>query len=488
MNGDDDSDEDDSSNEDQDGSDDDGSDPGKFADPDDVDMDVDEDDEDIDSEVAFGDSDIERFKDFSFRGSSKIQSTNGFKKRPTASDFMSDSEEIDEDMLDANGQHAEDVEEDYAEDDDGKENGGSSDHGSASSDGEQDDDEDTDGEQTNVESEDGDAEKERRAELRKIMNEEQKTVVATISQAAKADADKGNAVKQQRKAFDSLLSVRIVLQKSLIATNSMAVVERNEAEDAFEAPYQAAEDAALKLWNTLDGLRHELIKASGTSNGKKRKRDVDSSTPSSKIWERMQASEVASIDNRQRTLEKWWGKVRGSIAPLTGKFKTVAPMSLTSVIQEQLAKPETTQKTKRPRSCAPVQEKSKVIEDTNIYDDTTLYKVLLNQLVEQRKVDSISAVGGGTAPAQWAVKEAKMRKVVDTKASKGRKMRFTVHEKLQNFMAPEDRGSWEQPAVDRFFGTLLGQKMTLGEDGVEVDEDEEYAVLVEEEGLKLFRS
>jgi protein AATF/BFR2 len=86
---------------------------------------------------------------------------------------------------------------------------------------------------------------------------------------------------------------------------------------------------------------------------------------------------------------------------------------------------------------------------------------------------------------QWAVKEAKMRKTVDTKASKGRKMRYTVHEKLQNFMAPEDRGTWEPDAIDRFFGTLLGQKMTLGE-GMEIDEEE--AISPEEAGLRLFRS
>ena len=78
------------------------------------------------------------------------------------------------------------------------------------------------------------------------------------------------------------------------------------------------------------------------------------------------------------------------------------------------------------------------MEDSQIYDDTGFYKLLLNQLVEQRKMDSGLTNGGAVGAAQWAVKEAKMRKTVDTKASKGRKMRYTVHEKLQNFMAPED--------------------------------------------------
>jgi protein AATF/BFR2 len=95
---------------------------------------------------------------------------------------------------------------------------------------------------------------------------------------------------------------------------------------------------------------------------------------------------------------------------------------------------------------------------------------------------------GGRPIAQWtAVKEAKTKKNVDTKASKGRKMRYTVHEKLQNFMAPEDRTAWEQDAVDRFFGTLLGQKMSLGEEDEEMSDGVEGVPLAEE-ALMLFRS
>merc|ERR1712093_107014 len=145
-----------------------------------------------------------------------------------------------------------------------------------------------------------------------IMGEEQQSVVASITQAAKADAAKGNAVKEQRKAFDSLLSVRMVLQKALIATNSMSTVEEKESEDLANQPYEAAEEAAIKLWNTLDGLRNQLSKAGGAITGQKRKRGIELSTSSSDIWDRMQSSEVAMIDTRQSTLEKWSSKVRGT--------------------------------------------------------------------------------------------------------------------------------------------------------------------------------
>ncbi|KAK0109749.1 rRNA-processing protein bfr2 [Cadophora gregata] len=448
----------------------------RFADPEDSDLELDVDEEgDIDSDAAFGESDEEKFKDFTFRGSGKPREASGRKKRPTASDFMSESEgdddgarlnrdnsdepETDEDVLDISKQHQEESDED-----------GSSDSQQDSEDNADDDEESESDEDTEGEDGEDDDEDEQRAELRKIMGEEQQSVVASITEAAKADAAKGNAVKEQRKAFDSLLSVRMVLQKALIATNSMSAVEEKETEDSANEPYEGAEEAAIKLWNTLDGLRNQLSKAGGAKTGQKRKRGIERSTSSSDIWERMQSSEVTMIDTRQTTLEKWSSKVRGTTSlPISRKLNPSAPQqSITSVLQDQLASSEhLVQKTRIPRACAPVQRDAKLTEDPNIYDDGNFYQMLLKELVDQRRVESLTAPAAGKALQWTAVKEVKTRKNVDTKASKGRKMRFTVHEKLQNFMAPEDRTSWRPEAIDLFFGNLLGQKMNLGEDDEE---------------------
>ncbi|TVY48924.1 Protein bfr2 [Lachnellula occidentalis] len=495
----------------------------KFADPDDSEIEVEDEDGDIDSDEAFGDSDSEKFKEFTFRGSGKPVELNGHKKRATAADFMSTSEdegvaldevesnedETDEDVLDTARQHSDDSENDIFSTARQSPEKGDSKNDSSSKDLEDEENSDEDDEMDSMPSEDAqsgngsesededddDVEKERKADLKKFGNEGQNALVATISQAAKADTDKGNAVKQQRKAFDSLLSVRMVLQKALVATNSMTVNEDKDTEDVPNQPYGAAEEAAIKLWNTLDGLRHDLSKSkAGGTAGQKRKRGVDISTPSSAIWERMQNSEITEIDTRQTTLEKWSAKVRGptSVA-IEGKVKRkqATVQSITSVIQEQLSNSDhLIRKTKIPRSCAPVQRDLKITEDPNIYDDGNFYQLLLKELVDQRRVESLTApaAGAGNGGAlQWtAVKEAKTKKNVDTKASKGRKLRYTVHEKLQNFMAPEDRASWEPDAIDRFFGTLLGQKMTLREEEMDVDGNEE--IPLEEEGLKLFRS
>lgn len=55
--------------------------------------------------------------------------------------------------------------------------------------------------------------------------------------------------------------------------------------------------------------------------------------------------------------------------------------------------------------------------------------------------------------ALWAYKRKKSN--VDRKASKGRKIRYTVHAKLQNFMFPIPTISEMQIDKDRLFGSLF---------------------------------
>lgn len=52
-------------------------------------------------------------------------------------------------------------------------------------------------------------------------------------------------------------------------------------------------------------------------------------------------------------------------------------------------------------------------------------------------------------------------------------MRYTVHEKLQNFMAPEDRTTWGEKQVRELFAGLLGGRETRLVVDEEHDEDEE---------------
>ncbi|KAK7740878.1 rRNA-processing protein bfr2 [Diatrype stigma] len=503
---------------------------GVYDDPDEADLEADQDGDDgedaeIDSDAALGESDEEKFKKFAFRGSSQALAHRGKQRvtRPRAADFMGSDEEDDE-----TGSEDEDEEVDVSDEDqsseDGLRNGSASaflddeaeededdddddDDDSAELDGfiddEDEDDEDQDEDEDEDGGEDGEDDKKKnskgqkkvngdsnRASLLDMVQAGQRSVAESLSTAAQKDVAKGKAVKQQQKAFDALLNVRIRLQKSLVAVNSLDTV--GEAENLSE-PYEAAEAAALKLWNSIEGYRSTIHPGTAGKSGQKRKRAADATMLSQDIWDSMEETERRAKSRRKAVLENWSQKANNirAVDKSARKFSGSVEKPLTVRLDEELqqAPERLIRRTRTPRSCAPAQVAKKINEDPNIYDDADFYQLLLKELVDQRSADTSGAGAGGSAATIrfTAVKEAKAKRHVDTKASKGRKMRFNVHEKLQNFMAPEDRRAWEESAVDRLFGTLFGQKMVLDEEEDDASADEEMGgVSVEGDGLRLF--
>ncbi|PSS03473.1 apoptosis-antagonizing transcription factor [Coniella lustricola] len=471
----------------------------EFDDPDTADLERDNiiDDEEIDSDDALAEGEEEMFKKkgFTFKDSkssvNKASSSkkeapvaNGRPKRMVAADLMSGSESAEEDDDDAvMDSGSEDGDAGASIDESGSEEDatGSSGEDESEDDSETDEDEDEDEEMDNGDDDD-------RSNLRKLVQDNQKGVISNISQAAKADAEKGVAVRQQRRSYDSLLNLRIRLQKGLVAVNSLTEVADSANQDDNKQPYEAAEEAAIKLWNAIDRFRASLLPE--PKAGEKRKRDTQSMDSSiDEIWEDMQVDEKRATAKRNKILTKWSNKVKSSTATVTKErhLGVTATDSLVGALETQLLNPERLIKRAHvPRSCAPIQASKKVTEDAKIYDDADFYQLLLKELVDQRTNDAGGDADGNVPTVRWtAVKEAKTRKQVDRRASKGRKLRFTVHEKLQNFMAPENRKGWEEEAIDRLFGTLFGQRMQLKED-VSDDEDDDMAAA--EEGLKLFRN
>jgi len=481
-------DEDDSQEDEEDDEDGEDLESGEYDDPEAADPATDggHEDSEIDSDEAFADGDEERFKGFVFRGSSKPSLPNGKRaRRPVAADFLSSSGE---EMSQDDAQDAEDNVDDLRSEESDDEDSDSESHGARRNGIE--DSADSDEDDDTSEDEDEGARVARRAQLGQMLDEGSRNVMAPISQSARQEAAKGLAVRQQRRAFDSLLNIRIRLQKALVAVNSLPTV--TDSRDAGKEAYEAAEEAALKLWNTIDGFRENLVLPSSVKVGEKRKRSVfDADTPSRDVWEAMDETEGRTGPARKEILDKWSAKVlRPTTAPRR-RLIAAPSQTLTSALEDQLlSSGKLIGRTRKPRSCAPAQAARKVDEDADIYDDADFYQVLLKELVEQRSADA-SAPGAAATTVRWAaVKEAKTRRHVDRKASKGRKLRFNTHEKLQNFMAAEDRTTWEPEAVARFFGTLFGQRTAVEEGDAEDGEadTETGGVSIEEEGLRLFRS
>lgn len=343
----------------------------------------------------------------------------------------------------------------------------------------------------------GDAQRDqKRSELRQLMAEERKNVASTLSAAAKDEVEKGRAVKVQRATFDSLLNTRVKLQKALVGVNTLSgVVQHNKDSIAgvpVETAFASAETAAFRLWLTLTDLRDSL---SAARTGKKRTHaEFSTDTSTSDLHSYMSAQELESRPHRDTVLDKWSAKTRGAAALSTSrnKLNQSSGLTISDVLAEQLTRSDErlVSRTKIPRSCAPDQlarlqarrqarDVNEDEEEEDIYDDTDFYGVLLQRLLEQRGDSAdTSALTGYDDPSAVGYKmrrEAKTKRPVDNKASKGRRMKYTVQEKLQNFMAAEDRGSWERGRVDELFGSLFGRRMVLGEEDERLSEssDEE---------------
>lgn len=96
--------------------------------------------------------------------------------------------------------------------------------------------------------------------------------------------------------------------------------------------------------------------------------------------------------------------------------------------------------------------------NSEIYDDDDFYHQLLRELIEFRSANVTDPVLLSRQWIQLQSLRSKMKRNVDTRATKGRKIRYAVHSKLVNFMAPIDDNAWtEEAKADLFKSLFRGQ-------------------------------
>lgn len=328
-----------------------------------------------------------------------------------------------------------------------------------------------------------------RAELRQAMKADRHAVTASVLAARKSDAEKGRAAKRQRTTYDSFLNVRIKMQKSLIASNSLVAISSDTTPSNMDITTLAAfaESLAYNLWSRLTAYREQLTQArSGTAVSDSG--SVSQQTASSTLVRQQQQLDDLVSFHRNAVLQKWSLKSRSVTAGTQqSKINTDQPATIVDVLNEHLSNTERLlQRARTPRSCAPVQLAQRVSEDRKIYDDADFYGLLLKELLEAKSSASANAAANVDIKSFINIqREAKTKKIVDTKASKGRKMKYTVHEKLQNWCAPDDKTTWSGRQRDELFSSLFGQRSGLQEDQQSDENDSDIDPL--DASLMLFR-
>ncbi|KAI9064176.1 TRAUB-domain-containing protein [Trametes sanguinea] len=329
-------------------------------------------------------------------------------------------------------------------------------------------------------------------------------IASNLRKTHEADKKKGKAVSRQIALWDTLLDARIQLHKAVTAANRLPL----PAEVVQYTSHPAAREALDSLFSVADSLTEELfslqedlLRTNESIEPPARKRRRLSPPPSPSPSAESPSSSTApplstyadtfvahsasasaleasyhpwALD----TLSKWSAKVQ-AVAPTVllpdakGSFlrggkdpKTLGVVALVDdILRADRAKLlERTRKRKdrharlghAPPDAAEADAGEEETLDGEVFDDTDYYQQLLRDVIAAR-AGAQDAAGEQQWQVQQRERKAKRKKTVDTKASKGRKLRFEVHPKLQNFMVPVPVvvGEWHEEQIDGLFSSLL---------------------------------
>ncbi|CAL4950825.1 unnamed protein product [Urochloa decumbens] len=285
-----------------------------------------------------------------------------------------------------------------------------------------------------------------------------------MNQHREGDALRGRAVKNQKAIWDKTLEMRFLLQKAFSTSNKLPQEPiRTRFCSHDKEIEQAYEDLLNSSKQTLDSMT-ELQEALLESN--QAAKDANE-IPSASNGENDEWSEVQRLQTRMATfrnteIDKWQRKIQVTTgaASLKGKLhafnqnisdqvagymrdpsRMINRMYLTKsavgVFGEDAGEPEAV-------------EEGRIVEgDPELIDDSEFYQQLLKEFLE-------SCDKGASESALYAIRkqQVKKRKLVDRRASKSRKIRYHVHEKITNFMAPVPMAV--PPTAPKLFENLFG--------------------------------
>ncbi|SOV09969.1 Protein BFR2 [Ustilago sp. UG-2017a] len=355
------------------------------------------------------------------------------------------------------------------------------------------------------------------------------------------DAEKGRQVRNQIKTFERALETRIKAQSVLREVNRLPDPEVYTSAISITTaePVITVLEQLLELSETLFSLRTRLNTLSRSADEgegtietpatRKRKRDFDVTVPEDEEEAKQTWAEIVKHDQidatlndvatfssvadvqRRAVLDKWSLKVTSAAAAASNGNKftqlravnqppsaqidaALAGDGLSRLIARTrvLRSADSPASAKLGQAYTPIEEE---VKDSEVFDDSDFYSALLKELIECRSGVGITngdGVGATAAMTLSGLNGGKKKKAtVDTRASKGRKLRYEVNEKIVNFMPPiPERVKWGQEQIERLFRQLASSSMGVareanGEDEAEVDKDKE-AEEADLAGLRVF--
>ncbi|AET38692.1 rRNA-processing protein BFR2 Ecym_3193 [Eremothecium cymbalariae DBVPG len=374
----------------------------------------------------------------------------------------------------------------------------------------------------------------RREMLTKLVEKEARKATDKFSESIQRDALKGYTILQQAKFFDHIIDARIKLQKALSASNQLPLTKETWDTLLDDENRQLLASNLKLLHKVMDQCRE--LRADFQNKEHINKTEINYTGNNKRSFQELiEGSEQldASLrDYRGAVLNKWSVKVSvasGQMALSSSKFKAINQPADVQV-ENQLADMQRLLKRTRlnrrnlkpigfekdyeygrltllklneegrdadnndeldiPKNYDPRKKDSDLIdvsENPYIFDDEDFYRVLLNDLVD-KKIATAQQGNNGVQIAITSRAQNKLKNNVDTKASKGRKLNYTIQEAIKNYEAPLNGGfKWSDEQIDELFAGLLGQRVNFSErDTSEVEDDDGDVNAIKNDNIQIF--
>ncbi|CAG7730599.1 unnamed protein product [Allacma fusca] len=170
---------------------------------------------------------------------------------------------------------------------------------------------------------------------------------------------------------------------------------------------------------------------------------------------------------RNETIQKWNDKTQVASGNLKRNYAAFQTSTITQVNHILKDTNRLIKRTQLKRSQYSVLGKPVVEEDgkpvdseydPEIFDDDDFYHQLLRELIDRKTSNVTDPVQLSRHWLQIQKLRSKLKRNVDTRASKGRKIRYDVHPKLVNFMASYDNSDMTENAVNELMSSLFGNQ------------------------------
>ncbi|KAJ9171198.1 hypothetical protein P3X46_014593 [Hevea brasiliensis] len=312
-----------------------------------------------------------------------------------------------------------------------------------------------------------------------LRNQEQ-DILKNLKRHKDEDLLKGQAVKNQKALWDKTLEFRFLLQKAFSSSNRLPQEPvRSSFCDSDGGVSTAYTDLIASSEKTLESLLElqeallennpSIYQSSNGNSGKSAKKlpkdSKKSDEESDEEWLRISHMHSRIAPFRDKSIDKWQRKTQVTTGAAAIKSKLQAfNQNISEQVASYMRDPSRMMKQmQQSRSTVSIfgtvseqlenakGEAASPDVDPELLDDTEFYQQLLKEFFES--IDPTSS-----EMAFYALKKLqnKKRKIVDRRASKSRKIRYNVHEKIVNFMAPQPMNI--PPMAPKLFANLFGLK------------------------------